>query len=206
MLNMLNRSAAAALLFLALALVGGACSAGDKGGDPVEKTQPRTPEATETVVPLRAKSGKITGTLRPKERRREVASVGKVVDRWFEAAWLEVDRPGRNKLARWPGFTRDLAGRARRDRFVTSNARVLAKTDGTRAVRRSVKVDLLAAQGRSVGATARFRLVLDTSGSATRRVTVAGQLTLSPVKGTWRIFAYDVARTARAVPTRGKGS
>ena len=63
---------------------------------------------------------------------------------------------------------------------------------------RKVTVDVLAPRGRPAGATARVDLVFKTTGDATKRVTVHGQLFLSPAAhGKWRIFGYDVSKGAK---------
>lgn len=191
------------VLLIVLTSVLGACSADDTSDD---RPAAKSATATEVVVPLDARVGTVTGEVTPRSRRQAVASIGKVVDGWFEAAWLDDDRPQRTGLESWPGFTRELAVRARRDKAVTSNARLIERINASDVVRRSVKVDLLGTSGRAVGATARFRLVLDTSGAVARRVVVTGRLELSPATGGWRVFGYDVARSARAVPTGGEGS
>lgn len=197
-----ERRARGAALVLVLALFASGCSSDDEGDDPTEKG--RAPGLEEPRVALVAKVGKVTGKLPPKRRTQAVSTVGRTVDKWFEAAWVGGDFPRRSMKGSWPGFTRDLATQARRDRTLTSNAQLAGRIDEVTVVRRTVKVDLLGASKRAVGATARFRLVFDTDGDARRRVTVTGRLTLSPVKGTWRIFEYDVARSARAVPASRK--
>ena len=49
------------------------------------------------------------------------------------------------------------------------------------------------------GATARFRLVFRTTGNAERRVLVTGRLVLTKAKGTWKVFGFDVQRSATPV-------
>ncbi|WP_067437164.1 hypothetical protein [Nocardioides jensenii] len=203
-----SRRTTGAAVALVLVLFAGACSGDDDDGDDPgagasKSSQTAPPDQDAQLV---ARRGKVTGKVAPKRARSAVGSVGRTVDRWFEAAWVGGRFPRRSMKGAWPGFTRDLMRRARTDKVLTTNARLAPRIEGVHVVRRVVKVDLLGAARRPVGATARFRLVFDTEGDVTRRVVVTGRLTMSPVKGTWRIFAYDVARQARAVPTPRKDS
>jgi hypothetical protein len=188
-------STATALLVLALAA--GGCSGGDDGDDasapssPTTTAQPAPPE-----VKIRARVATVAGEL-PRQRRKVVArDVGKVVDRWFEAAYLGGDYPRSSFAHSWPGFTVGARDLARRDRKLTSNAVLGSRTEDVRAIAKDVRIDVFSPKRKPAGATARFRLVFRTTGYAERRVRVSGRLVLTRVKGTWRVFGFDVQRSA----------
>lgn len=194
------------VMMLVLLLAATGCSGSDDDSDDgsdepgeVTSSAPARP-----VVPLKARAGKVTGKVKPKARKRAVASVGRTVDRWFEAAWVGGEFPRKSVKGSWPGFTKELTRSARKDRALTTNAALARRIDGVRVVRRAVAVDLLAGPARVVGATARFRLIFDTQGKRERRVLVTGHLSLSPAPSGWRVFGYDVARSTRPVPARAK--
>lgn len=187
---------------LVLLLVATACSGSDDDPDKPEEAASSSP--AEPAVPLQARVGKVTGKVKPKARKKAVASVGATVDRWFEAAWVGGEFPRTSVKGSWPGFTKELTRSARKDRAMTTNAALARRIDGVRVVRRAVAVDLLAGPARVVGATARFRLIFDTQGERERRVLVTGHLSLSPARSRWRVFGYDVARSTRPVPARAK--
>lgn len=200
-----------ALVALVLVLSMGACSGDDDADDPA-RPGPSDPGSSraERVVQLKASTGKVTGALPRKVHRRVVAKVAKRVDQWFVAAWLGGEYPrkaSRKAMGRaWPGFTRGLSVQARKDLDETTNARLAPRIDDVTAVRKKVKVDILAVHGRAAGATARFRLVFDTSGDVERRVQVRGQLSLTQAGNGWKVFGYDVRRSQGAIPEPGQGA
>jgi hypothetical protein len=53
---------------------------------------------------------------------------------------------------------------------------------------------VLADQGRPVGVTGRFVLVLEMDGAAQRTDRIAGRLLMRYVEGGWHVFGYDVKR------------
>jgi hypothetical protein len=188
-------SSVTALLLVALAA--GGCSRGDRDDD---ATDPASPTATSQPAPpevrTRVRVGTVAGEL-PRQRRKAVArQVGRVVDRWFDAAYLGGDYPRSGFEDAWPGFTAGARHLAHRDRRLTSNALLGQRIDGVRATTRNVHVDVFSPRQRLAGATARFRLVFRTTGDAERRVLVTGRLVLTKAKGTWRVFGFDMTRTA----------
>ena len=189
-----------ATVLLALALAAGGCSGGDSDDDASDTSSP--PTAAPTAPPevkIRARVATVAGEL-PRQRRKVVArDVGKVVDRWFEAAYLGGDYPRTSFRDAWPGFTAGARALAHRDRTLTSNVLLGKRIDGVRAVAKDVRVDVFSPKRRPAGATARFRLVFRTTGKAERRVLVNGRLVLTRVKGTWRVFGFDVKRSATPV-------
>lgn len=193
------RRARGTAIAVALLLCAGACSGGDSGDDETEEKGSGPP-----AVRAEVSVGEVTGRLPVRRRKTVVKQVGGVVDRWFEAAYLG-DYPRRDFSDAFPGFTPGAVRLARRDRGLMSNAAIGPDVDAVVPVREVVRVDILSARKRAAGATARFRFVFRTDGERPRRVTVSGRLALTKAAGKgWRVFAYDVARSAR--PAGGKAS
>lgn len=196
-----RRTGTAAAL-VAVLLTSGACT-----GDESAKKSPEEP-TTEQAAPevqLTTRVGVVSGKLQPPRRKALASRVGKIVDAWFDAAYLDGDYPRTSFADAFPGFTRGAAALARRDRDLLTNAAIGSRIDGVVAVRKSVRVDLLSPGRHPAGATARFRLEFLTSGDLERRVVVNGRLMLAPTRGgVWKVFAYDVARSARAAQGSGR--
>lgn len=191
-----SRRTSSAAVLLALALAAGACS-GDDGGEASDTPTPDTTTQPAPEVKVQSRVVTVAGEL-PRRKRRVVArDVGAVVDRWFDAAYLGGDYPRDRVGDAWPGFTAGATRLARRQRTLTSNALLADNVDGVEAVRKVVRVDVLSPKKRPAGATARFRLVFDTTGDLPRRVKVSGRLLLTRQKGRWKVFGFDVARSAR---------
>jgi hypothetical protein len=195
-------STVAALLVLALGA--GACS-GDDGGD--EATTPSSSAATEQPAPpevkIRSQVGTVAGEL-PRRRRRAVArDIGRVVDRWFMAAYLGGDYPRPGFKGAWPGFTHGATVLAYRNRRLTSNSLLGTRIDGARATRKTVQLDVLSPKGKPAGATARFRLVFRTTGDVERSVLVTGRLMLTKMRGRWKVFGFDVKRSTVPIDAAG---
>lgn len=187
-------------MLVAVLLATGACT----GDDPADDTPERPSEEAVQEVPLVTRVGVVTGKLQPVRRKALAGRVGDIVGAWFDAAYLEGDYPRTSFADAFPGFTRDAAALARRDRDLLTNFRIGPKIDGVVPLRKSVKVDLLSPGRHPVGATARFRLAFRTSGDLERRVVVSGRLMLTRVHGTWKVFAYDVRRSAVAAQGSGR--
>lgn len=187
---------AAALIAVSGFVLGG-CTGSEQAPTPDrEPTTASAPDELATTV----RTGRVTGKLGREKSERAVAAVAAVVEAWHEAAYFG-DYP-REEFG-WPGFRDTLVKQARKDRALTSNARIGTRIDGVQASVRNITVDLLAVGGDAVGATARFKLVLDTTGEVTRTVRLRGRLSLSPAKSGWQIFEYDVARGEKRRPTEG---
>jgi hypothetical protein len=183
------------VLTVAIALLAGACSGDDEAGE--KRTDPPGADLV-GQAPLEARPGVVVGKL-PAVRRRAIArQVGEVVDGWFEAAYLGGDYPRSDFADAFPGFTSGAARLARRDRSLLSNASIGKRIEEVTATNRTVRVDVLAPNGRVAGATARFRLGFTTTGGFARRVVVHGRLVLTHTRTGWRVFAYDVRRSNRA--------
>lgn len=197
MVNRRSRTVGPVLVPLMLSLFLAGCTGADDD-DPADGASTPTAPAS---VPMDAAVGHLTGRLKPTVRDAVVTEVAGAVDAWFEAAYLG-EYPRTDFTAVWPGFSKGLALRARKDAALTSNAGIGAEVDAVRATVRKVRVDLLAVKGKPVGATARFRLVLGTEptgagegdADAVGTSTVTGRLSLTPAGSGWQVFEYRVAR------------
>ena len=124
--------------------------------------------------------------------------VGKVVDRWFEAAYLGGEYPRSRFRDSWPGFTAGARDLARHDRKLTSNA-VLGDADRRRAGHRQGSSRSTCSARTEAGRRDRaLPMVFRTTGDAERRVAVFGRLLLTKVKGRWRVFGFDVKKSVDA--------
>ncbi|SFM50974.1 hypothetical protein SAMN05421671_2026 [Pimelobacter simplex] len=178
----------AVVTVLVLALSG--CSGGD------EKGAPSGPEpsghATEQV-PTDARLGKVRGRLGKAKADAVVAAVSAAVDTWVDGAYGG-DYPRTDFGPAFAGFTRDARKLAQRQPGVMSNAAVGADLSAVEITERRVRVDVLGVDGRAAGATARVRIGLALSGGGERTEQVTGRLLLTPVKGGWQVFGFDVSR------------
>lgn len=182
-----HRVTSVALIAVPALLLSACTSSGDEADPGPEQPTQGAPE----LVPSTVRTGRVTGRLPRKVADQATADVAAVVEAWHEAAYLG-DYP-RTEFD-WPGFRGDLAEQARRDRALTSNARLGERIEGVTPRVRNITVDLLGDGGRPVGATARFRLIFDTSGRWTGTVRLKGRLSLVPDGKGWQVFEYDVAR------------
>ena len=192
-----RRTAAVTALTLALGLGVGACSGGDDPGDPAAESPGATPrEPAERTVETLVSFGEVTGRMDRPTRQRLQQQVQAVVDGWTEAAYLGGDYPRRAFADAWPGFTRGAQDQARRDRALMSNQDIGDRIDGVSPRLSVLVLDVLAAQGRPVGVTARVRLGFRTTGDLERTVRVTGRLFLTRTDGQWKVFGYDVTKGA----------
>ena len=187
----------AAAVCAATLLLGG-CS-GDSphdGGD--EPGDPSGTAAGGDTVQLRADLGKVSGRLKPKAAEKVVAQVAPVVDGWFEAAYLSGDYPRKDFAQAFPGFTKGAANDAKQDAVLMTNKDIGSDIDSVSAETKQVDVDVLAADRKAAGATARFTLVFKTAGDYAKQVRVKGQLFLTKGDdGKWRVFGYKVSRSSK---------
>ena len=149
------------------------------------------------AVPTKVGIHRVHGRL-PVARRKAVrAQVGKVVDRWWEAAYLGGSYPRTSFPAAFPGFTAAAEKRARADKALLTNRTAGPRIDSVTPRKRTVTLDILASGGQARAVTARFVLTFDPSGPRTGTTTVRGRLFLTRPRGAWRVFGYDVAKGAR---------
>ncbi|WP_435771220.1 hypothetical protein [Nocardioides sp. SYSU DS0651] len=178
--------AVAAVLLLALTgCTGDGEGSGGGGGGPAA--------GADTSVRTNAKLGEVRGPLTKGRARKVTAEVTAVVERWSDAAYGG-DYPRDDFGAAYEEFTKEARALARKQPGIMSNARIGSDVESVEMVQRVVRVDLVAPRGRPAGATARFRLELATSGGAERTDVVSGRLLLTPARGGWRVFGFDVQR------------
>jgi hypothetical protein len=196
-----RRASAIAATLLSLAIATTACSgdsSGPEGAVPSDgatsATDPDAPPPLATTATL----GRVTGKL-PKAKRSKVRKqVARAVDAWIDAAYVAGDYPRDDFTKAWQGFTSGAAAEARGDKRLMSNQSIGSKISAVDAKTRKVTVDVLAVNGRPAGATARFVLRFATSGDVHRKIVVRGRLFLTPGKGAWQIFGYDVTKARAA--------
>jgi hypothetical protein len=182
---------ALALLLVAAgtSLLGGGRAAGNRApGDPGE---------TVRLTHSRVSHGAVVGRIGRRARVHAVRRVGRVVDRWLDAAYVDASYPRHRFGASLRVFTRDGRHRARRDLRLLTNADLGPRIDGVVVHQRRVRVDLLATRGRARAATARVLLTFRTTGRVRRHVHVLARLFLVPTAHGWRIFGYDVKKGRR---------
>ena len=187
--------AAGAVMLAAL----GGCSGGDDVPAPAEPGSATSPSAADAPVAADTQVviGTITGRLPKQQRDGLVRAIEKPIDGWFDAAYLEGDRPRPGVRSAFPSFTAGAAARARGDRAVMSNARLPRDVDAVHVTSRRARIDVLAVDRRPVGVTARFSVAMDLQRdqARTRRERVSGRLFLRFTDGEWRIFGYDADRS-----------
>lgn len=187
-----------AALATALILAGGGALAGC-GGDDHDNNGSPTPSGSSTTaatVRTHVRVAHVQGKLSKPARKRVTKRVGKVVDAWFVAAYLGGDYPRGAATFRhaFPAFTPQAAATARKRLGIMTNATIARRVDAVRPLTRLVALDVLAVKGHAAGVTARVKLVFRTTGKLASRQIVRGQLDLTPFKGKWRVFAFDVTK------------
>lgn len=187
----------AVLATVALALALGGCSGDDErsgepsppDSSPTEKTLPQG--NTRSVVQV----GQVAGSLSKRDRKRVVADVGDLVDRWFQRAWLAA--PLGKDAQPFPGFTPAAQRKARAEREVTTARAIDRPLGGVVPRTRGVRLDVLAPGGRPEAVTARVHLGLAAYDRELERldgrVVVSGRLMIAPVGKDWKVFGYDLA-------------
>ena len=165
-----------------------------------DTTPPAQPtEQAETFeIETRTEMGRVVGRLPRSDQRRLRESVGAVVQRWFNAAYVGGDYPRSDFHDAFPGFTPGARDEAKRDKALMTNITHGSRIDDVTPTRSQIRLDVLSVRKRPVGVTARFLLGFRTEGKYERRVAVRGRLMLTRQESGWKIFAYDVAKEGRA--------
>lgn len=149
------------------------------------------PVATQTRI------HRVYGRL-PNARRKAVRrDVGRVVDRWWEAAYLGGTYPRTNFPDAFPGFTRGAERLARTDKALLTNRTAGSRIESVTPRKRSISIDIMAVGGRPRSVTAHIVLRFATTGAKQGTTTVRGRLFLTRRNGPWRVFGYDVAKGSR---------
>lgn len=200
MLHPGRRYAAAATTALVLALGATGCGGGSPSSAPSSSAPPAP---AQQAVATQVKYGAVTGRLSKQRRARLAQAVTVVVERWWDAAYLggAYPRAASSFKDAFPGFTTAAAADAARKPGMMTNADLSAKVDGVEPLRKVIALDPLAVKGRPVGVTARVLLTFRTTGQHAGKEVVLGSLSLTPEKGKWRVFAFDITKRQ----TRGGG-
>lgn len=193
------RRLAGLVLVLVLPLAAACQSTSEPSASP-ERLSRNDAQATLASHPEPTRTGihRVFGRL-PDARRKVVRrQVGKLVDRWWDAAYLGGAYPRSSFPSAFPGFTAGAEKRARSDKALLTNLAHGPRIDSVTAKHRSITLDILAAGKRARSVTAHVVLRFETTGEKTGTTVVRGRLFLTRNKrGAWRIFGYDVAKGAR---------
>lgn len=148
-------------------------------------------------APTHTRIHRVYGRL-PEPRRKAVRlQVGRVVDRWWDAAYLGGTYPRSSFPAAFPGFTDGAEQRARADKALLTNQARAPHVDSVQPRRKEVSLDILATDRQARSVTAHFVLRFDSTGTRPATTTVRGRLFLTRKRGAWRIFGYDVAKGSK---------
>jgi hypothetical protein len=193
------RRCAGLVLVLLVPMSATACQSASQPSAAPERLSRNDAQATlaSHPAPTATKIHRVYGRL-PDARRKVVRTqVGKVVDRWWDAAYLGGSYPRSTFASAFPGFTDGAERRARSDKALLTNQTQGPRIDSVRAERRSLALDILATGKQARTVTAHFLLRFETSGEKSATTTVRGRLFLIHKRGAWRIFGYDVAKGAK---------
>ena len=202
-----------ALLAAVLLVTSTACTEDAEG--PTPAASPRQDPSTGTAATLNAKPvpvdvavGSVVGSrLQKGQRSRIVRAASRVLSGYFDDAYLAGEWPRRDVSDAWRYFTHGAVSRARKDRDLLTNAGLDGSTEAVVSRRAWVRLDLFTPRDPVAGMTARVHLVFDVErgDKPAKQVTVSGRLLLTRVpSGAWRIFGYDVARSAQAAAKGGR--
>jgi hypothetical protein len=194
-----SRARSALVIGAALLLLGGAvgCDSGDDLGgtkDGSTSSHGSDDAPVETVTTLHATGEKLNEA----HRTRVKEGVNKVIDPWFDGAFLG-DFPRSDWSTAFVGFTKDAATDAQgRDLDLLTNAAIADQIDSATATRRRVRLNVFSYRGHPRGATAHFVLDFTTKGGLEQSLRLRGDLYLAKDKGEWKIFGYDVDQAVPA--------
>ena len=193
------RRCAGLVLVLVASLAATACQSPSSPSASPERLSRNDDQATLASHPVPTKTGihRVYGRL-PVARRKAVRrQVGRVVDRWWDAAYLGGAYPRSSFPSAFPGFTAGAEKRARADKALLTNLSHGPRIDSVTPRHRRVTLDILATGRRARSVTAHFVLRFETAGEKTGTTVVRGRLFLIRKSHGWRIFGYDVAKGAR---------
>ena len=185
-----RRATLTATLLLGLTLSG--CSTQEDGGDEGRGGRSDVADVLGTTLQVRTTVARVHGSLTPRRRSGLEQEAGRVLARYFAAAYLH-ERPADGYRGAFPGFTRGARALALRDVDTVADA-ALVDADEVRPKGAVAFLSVVAPGGRPAGATARVFLNLRvTEDGRGRTVPVRGRLLLTPVGDGWRIFGYDLS-------------
>lgn len=182
---------------LGAGLLAGCTDGGQDEPAPTPSTSAGSKATTAAEPATRARLRHVTGRLPRSKRDAVTHDVAAVVDRWFDTAYLG-DFPRRDYRPTFALFTGGAAGKARAAASLMTNAGISPRIDGAEATKRAVSLDVLAVRRRAVGVTATVDLLFTTSGRLAATHHVTGRLDLTPERGGWKIFGFDVDRSRSA--------
>jgi hypothetical protein len=160
-------------------------------------------------VPMDVEVAKVVGSrMRPERRRNLERQVSRVVETYFEDAFLGGEYPRRDFSDAFDTFSQGAARRAVSDRPLLTNAAAGPETAAVAPRVKRARVDVLVPGRFAVGLTARIRLVFvrEQVGGAAERVTVSGRLLMTRNRsGRLKIFGYDLTRSSVPTATGGRG-
>lgn len=185
-----RRTSLAAALTAVVLLLAGCSGDGDEDGE--KPGGDGGSQATDSVT-TDAALGKVRGKLDAAASDKVLADVTAVVDGWLDAGYGG-EYPRTDFGSAFAGFTPDAKALATKQASILTNSGVGADLDGVEVTQRVVRVDVLAPKGKLAGATARVQITMELSGGVERTDAVTGRLLLTPAKGGWKVFGFDVQR------------
>ena len=189
-----RRTASGGLLTGLLTGLLAACSSGSDDSAPTPR--PSATVASRPPLKTHLRYGAVTGRLPHAARQRVARHLGRVVEGWTAAAYLDGPYPRRSFARAFPGFTPGARADAQHDRRLMSNQDLGGRISGVVPRRQGIVLDVLAVRKHAVGATARVYLRFRTTGHVKRDVRVKGRLFLTPTKNGWKVFGYDMTKGA----------
>lgn len=186
-------------LALALSLSLSACEAAgpDPAAEQVSYDAPDQVALSSNPIATQTRIHRVYGRL-PDARRKAVRrDVGRVVDRWWESAYLGGTYPRTTFPDAFPGFTRGATRLARTDKALLTNQTGGSRIESVTPRKRSISIDIMAIGRSARSVTAHVVLRFDTTGAKQGTTTVRGRLFLTRREGPWRIFGYDMAKGSR---------
>lgn len=193
------RRCAGLVLVVLVALSATACQSASEPSASPERLSRNDAQASlaSHALPTTTKIHRVHGRL-PDARRKAVRrQVGRVVDRWWDAAFLGGTYPRSSFPSAFPGFTDGAEQRARADKALLTNQTRGPQIDSVTPRHKSVSLDILATGKQARTVTAAFVLRFESSGAKAGTTTVRGRLFLTHKRGAWRIFGYDVAKGSK---------
>ena len=200
------RTSIGGLVVALLALAG--CTSGEGGStSATPETSPlpdRSVGASATLeprpAPMEVSIARIAGgPVRKAQQRAVERQVSRVLARYFDGAFLGGSYPRQGFPDAFSDFTQGATRTARADRDLLTNAALAGTVERVLPQRREAMLDLFVPKKAVAGVTARFRLAFlaERSRGADQRVVVSGRLLLTRADpGPWRVFGYDVQRSA----------
>jgi hypothetical protein len=193
------RRCAGLVLVLLVPLAATACQSASEPSASPERLSRNDAQASlaSHALPTTTKIHRVHGRL-PDARRKAVRrQVARVVDRWWDAAFLGGTYPRSSFPSAFPGFTDGAEERAKADKALLTNQTRGPHVDSVTARHKSVALDILATGRRARTVTAAIVLRFESTGDTSGTTTVRGRLFLTHERGAWRVFGYDVAKGSK---------